>query len=778
MLSLEHKGLKLDLVPERGTFALGLLDKPNILIEEAWLAYQLERGMPIFAEFLELKDLSAAKKTGPAKTQFDGFELCYYDKVHQLEFVVEIGLMIDQPMLLVRQHLRNLGVKDIWPLRIFAGIIQNGKVKLGSDEMEPVFFSNGWQSWSPTGSFRLGDQQERSWMGPIANPMIINPGTPITRATNHFSADMFACLGDMNTQNGLVAGYLSQKESFGSIETHISRQSELAIWANCDGLRLDHGSQFQTDWASFSFNNLRSKLPFKLYLQSVSRENHVQSRVAAPVGWCSWYYYFQNVTDSDILENLHEIEITRESVPLNLVQIDDGFEKSVGEWLSFSKRFPQGVKHLAKKIEGRGFIPGLWLAPYIVESRSDLVKEHPNWLLRDKWGRPANSGFVWNRLGKALDLTNPEAMAYTEEVIRTSVQDWGFKYLKLDFLYAAALAGRYQNPRFTRAQVLRQGLERIRAAAGSETILLGCGCPLGPAIGLVDYMRISADVSPDWEPAYFGHRHFFKNEMNMPSARNAIRNIVSRSDLDGVWWGNDPDCILVREDSNLDLDEVHSLATSIGMTGGAVLVSDRMSTLSEERKKIIQALLPVIPSQPQVLDRFEHREPFMLKQELHTAAGTWPVVAFFNWESDAKDLVFRPTDWGFPRGKKWIAREFWNGEIHAWHGDLIFRQVPKHSVRLFTLHEQTGGCLYLGSEFHFSQGYEVKHWLEKGNSLSFAIKLGRLASGNIFVWLPQALKTVFQDGLEIPWERTEMDDVYRFKASIDDEANFSLDLQV
>jgi alpha-galactosidase len=777
MLNLERKGLRLEVDPERGTYALHSLDNPKIFIQEAWLAYQLNSGRQIFAEFLELQSASPLQQAGPGGTQFEGFELSYFDKLHHLDFIVEIGLIADQPMSLVRERLVNSGQSPVWPERLFAGIIHRGKLMLGSEEMEPTFYSNGWQSWSPTTSYRLGDKQDRSWMGPIANPMIVNPGTPLTHSPNHFSADMFACLGDLTSQNGLVAGYLAQKESFGTIETHIGKASDLTLWANSDGLRLDPGRQFRTDWASFSFTDLRAKLPFKLYLQSVSRENQVHEKVAAPVGWCSWYYYFQNVTEKDIYENLEELDRIRESIPLKLVQIDDGFEKSVGEWLEFSKRFPNGVKPLAQEIEAKGFIPGLWLAPYIVEAHSGLIKQHPDWLLRDRWGRPANSGFVWNRLGKALDLTNPAAMTYTEEVIRTAVQDWGFKYLKLDFLYAAALAGRYQNPTFTRAQVLREGLERIRAAAGDETWLLGCGCPIGPAIGLMDYMRISSDVSPDWEPTYFGHRRIFKNERNMPSARNAIRNMISRSELDGFWWGNDPDCLLVREDSNLDLNEVRSLATTIGMTGGAILVSDRMPTLSQDRRAIIQALLPVIPSQPQVLDRFERKEPYKLKQELHTAAGVWPVIAIFNWEPVAKDLIVRPTDWGFPDGKTWITREFWSGEVHVWQGDLTLHEVPKHGVKLFTLHELTGGSLYLGSDFHFSQGYEVKSWREEGNSLIFKLSLGRLASGRVFLWLPSEPETILQDGNEILWETTAAENIYSFIAEIIWEAQFSLKLR-
>jgi len=229
---------------------------------------------------------------------------------------------------------------------------------------------------------------------------------------------------------------------------------------------------------------------------------------------------------------------------------------------------------------------------------------------------------------------------------------------------------------------------------------------------------------------------------------------------------------LVREDSNLNLNEIRSLATSIGMTGGAVLVSDRMATLSNERKEIIQALLPLIPSQPQVLDRFQQKEPRMLKQELQTKAGAWPVIAYFNWEARDVDLTFRPTDWGFPARKTWIAREFWSGEVYTWQGDLIFPKVPSHAVKLMTLHEENGGCIYLGSDFHFSQGYEIKSWLEKDDALIFTMKIDRVARGEIFLWLPKTPERILQDGQEISWEPTAVDKVYCLKATIDQESKF------
>lgn len=187
-------------------------------------------------------------------------------------------------------------------------------------------------------------------------------------------------------------------------------------------------------------------------------------------------------------------------MPLDIFQIDDGFQQDVGSWLKFNQKFPDGLKELSQEIVQTGFKPGVWLAPFIVERHSQLTQDHPEWLLRNKCGKLVNSGFVWERLGRALNLTHPEVQDYIREVIHTAVQEWNFPYLKLDFLYGAALPGEQHDPTKTRAQILRRGLEIIREEAGDETILLGCGCPIGPGIGIFDMMRISADVSPDWEP--------------------------------------------------------------------------------------------------------------------------------------------------------------------------------------------------------------------------------------------------------------------------------------
>ena len=403
---------------------------------------------------------------------------------------------------------------------------------------------------------------------------------------------MYGLIGDRETKVGMVAGFLSQKAQFGSLEASFIPEPSLKVWANGDDRHIPSGTKIQTDWLAVSFVSLADPDPLGPYLATVGRLHGVVQDESVPVGWCSWYHFYQDIDEKVLDANLDTVIALEPELPLELFQIDDGFETYPGDWYDFDPGFPNGLKPLVEKTKAAGLIPGVWLAPFIVHNKARLVTEHPDWLLRDAEGKTVTAGFVWNNFTLALDLTNPEALAYTQDVIRTAVQDWGFTYLKLDFLYAAALDGVYQDPTLTRAQVLRMGLEALREAAGPEITMLGCGCPLGSGLGIFEAMRISADVSGYWKPHFPPVSGILQNEPHMPSARNAIHNILTRAPLHRRWWVNDPDCLLVRPDTKLSLAEVQTLTSAIGLTGGSLLVSDDLPALPEDRLAIAQALLP------------------------------------------------------------------------------------------------------------------------------------------------------------------------------------------
>src|SRR5574341_2501899 len=96
---------------------------------------------------------------------------------------------------------------------------------------------------------------------------------------------------------------------------------------------------------------------------------------------------------------------------------------------------------LADKIKATGRTAGLWLAPLIVTPNLALFREHPDWLLRDERGELVKTGLNWTGQTYALDVTHPAVLDWLGKLIR-KVVGWGYGYLKLDFLYAGAAAGK------------------------------------------------------------------------------------------------------------------------------------------------------------------------------------------------------------------------------------------------------------------------------------------------------------------------------------------------
>jgi len=677
--------------------------------------------------------------------------------IQDITCYVTFALLQDHPLLLLRMRLENQGNTPVFPEEITLCNILPGAFQIsGNIITDPVFFSNGWQSWSPSRAYHMGDKQQRTKLGFLSRPMIVNQGTPIPRTKNHFSSDMYALLADFQSKQGLVAGFLSQKQHFGSLETHFLPAPSLKIWANGDRARLDPGKSVGTDWLGLGFAQLDDDNPFETYLEAVKRENEVRLPKEVPVGWCSWYYYFTNLKAEDIRTNLSQIKTLQDELPLDLIQIDDGFEKAVGDWFEFNEKFPQGVTPLAEEIKDNGFTPGLWLAPFIIQSGAKVRKEHPDWILRNRCGFPVNAGLGWNKLTTALDLTNPAALAYACNVIRTAVQDWRFPYLKLDFLYAAACGGKYQDSTKTRAQVLRMGLEALREAAGEDTTMLACGCPLGSAIGLFETMRISADVGPTWQPEFLGISKPLCSEPNMPCARNAIQNILTRAHLDKYMWVNDPDCLLTRPDSSLTLPEVQSLTSVIALTGGALLLSDNLPALPKERVEIAKLLIPVINAPCKVIDLYEKHLPGNLCVDLYGPAGDWKLICLFNWQDETQRKVIDLEYWGLDSRRQYIAREVWTGNIFNLRNGMCFEGIPPHGVRLLAVREfAEDHASYIGSSLHISQGIELKQWQVKDKEILCTLALPRKVIGEIFLHLPNTPTAIFQDDESIPYKHVE-----------------------
>jgi alpha-galactosidase len=54
----------------------------------------------------------------------------------------------------------------------------------------------------------------------------------------------------------------------------------------------------------------------------------MRARVSAPYqkGWCSWYYYFHEITEAALLANVRTLKQMRSAYPIDVIQLDDGYQ--------------------------------------------------------------------------------------------------------------------------------------------------------------------------------------------------------------------------------------------------------------------------------------------------------------------------------------------------------------------------------------------------------------------------------------------------------------------
>ncbi|WP_328440446.1 alpha-galactosidase [Streptomyces sp. NBC_00444] len=399
----------------------------------------------------------------------------------------------------------------------------------------------GWQSWSPSGAYALGDTPHRPTNDNWAT-VCYRPGVTVPAGT--FQGEGLLALDPGDGSPVRLWAAPDPRHSVPSIRLTVQGdQAEISA----DGpVKLLTGTDIQSvlaDWAEGL---------------------DVPAPRPAPTVWCSWYEYFTDVTEDDIHENLRAMDTL--DLPIEVVQIDDGYQSKLGDWLTLSGRF-RSRAGIADAIRARGRRAGIWTAPFLVDPSSELATTQPDWLVRDADGAPLHAGVNWGHDLYALDTTHPQAAAYLAEVF-TTLRTEGYDYFKADFLYAGALDG----VRHSGADPLtayREGITLIREAIGDDAYLLGCGAPILPSIGLFDAMRVSADTAPYRRPK--------ADDYSQPGQDAAEFTGVGRQWQHGRLWINDPDCLMARP----AVETRERWAAHVEATGGLMASSDRLLSLDE-----------------------------------------------------------------------------------------------------------------------------------------------------------------------------------------------------
>ena len=199
-----------------------------------------------------------------------------------------------------------------------------------------------------------------------------------------------------------------------------------------------------------------------------------------------------------------------------------------------------------------------------------------DWLVKGKNGKPYPAGPNWGTF-YAIDFYNKEAAAYIKKVFDVVLNEWGYDMVKLDFLYAACVVPMHGK---SRGRIMCEAMDFIRECVGDK-LILGCGVPLMPAFGKVDFCRIGADVALDW---HF-RKHMIREDVSTP---NTVCCTIFRRGLNGRAFLNDPDVFLLRENNmHCSFEQREIIATVNKLFGSVLFTSDNVGDYNERQMQLL-----------------------------------------------------------------------------------------------------------------------------------------------------------------------------------------------
>ena len=468
----------------------------------------------------------------------------------------------------------------------------------------------GWQSWNPGFELEPGKKQPslhchvlKQW-----NTYIEFPGTKARPSKNIVLGQFFTYLRWNNTYLVFVSCGNINKEikpakevtPLPPVQFIINRKYNTVSIELCDTGKSWNKNELQAKIEIFtatSYFEVKDKLK-ELFGSSeattpsdplfASRFNQLHFLGKRIYGWESWYNHYQKINEGLILRDLEAIKQTENLISLcenyttnqkNIIfQIDDGWEKQLGTWEIDEKLFPNGLKSITEKIEEAGFIPGLWIAPFIVDLRSKSATEHPEWLLRDKNGYLVKAGFNprWGADGTfyCLDLSRQDVLEYLDKLLYTIINEWGFRYIKLDFLYAGMHVGAHFDGKSAYesfANALKLITCRKQTSTGKFVAYLGCGTPFEMSFNELPLSRTGCDTYEHWKNKLLR----FLNWNGRNEAYLNVKDTLGRAMWNKIIFVNDPDVIFIRKNNcSLTDDEKRLIALAAILFGNQIMYSD------------------------------------------------------------------------------------------------------------------------------------------------------------------------------------------------------------
>lgn len=310
---------------------------------------------------------------------------------------------------------------------------------------------------------------------------------------------------------GLAIAHLSPKQAEASIPVRVDEDQRVNISVvEKPELPLAAGDHFTTLETLLAAHPGDFYEPLRRYASLMEKQGiaaHKPNQDAYQSSWCGWGYEF-NFKPEEMLGVRPKLKM----MGIRWVTIDDRWFTNYGDWEPRSDMFPGGVTGLKKMVDEfhrSGQKVQLWWYPLAVEaspgrteshvfSGSRIAKEHPEWLILDRSGKPA----VWSRNLNILCPAVPGVQEYIRRLTHKFVQDWGIDGHKLDVVYTVPPCYNKVHGHATPEDSVQQFPSVLRIiyettlAAKLNGVVQICPCGTTPNVYWLPYLNQAVTADP------------------------------------------------------------------------------------------------------------------------------------------------------------------------------------------------------------------------------------------------------------------------------------------
>ena len=511
--------------------------------------------------------------------------------------------------------------------------------------------------------------------------------------------------------NNLFIGYQTFSLHLADITVSFNNDLKLNnIVSNCDfeGIEVPKDGSRTSQWVIVAQGPDANRLMAEFTGRVRAYYDLKEPEGYAPSVYCTWYYHADNYNEEIFKADI--MQFRKEHLPFDAFLIDECWD--MNKWGDFevNSKFPDGMKWVADQISSAGYIPGIWTAPFLVDKGSNIVDNHPEWLLKNSKGSLCT--FNMNDIDhNILDLTYPGVCEYLEEQFRKISRDWGFRYFKFDFMRSVFLDTdqQFYDRTSTSLEAYRKGLEAIRRGTGNDAYISVCGGHYGASLGIANTQRSGSDVKSQW------------NRTELPKYR---QNIL-RTWMSGLWHV-DPDAMMVRRQATANPDDKRGLTPGLFtddeaftntvnqfIGGNLVTFTEDFARIDEDRKLLYRHVIPSVSSSSVPIDVFNVRCPEVMLTRISPRCeklDDWNMLSIINWGDEEKEYSIQADNriTGNLKGDRFLIYDFQSMKILGWisgNETINIKGVKGHQSKVLKIVPWDGlSAMFAGTDLNFSCG--------------------------------------------------------------------------